>query len=89
MTLLHEEALIKKLMLDELRGGNVNIIRDIYWEDEERVILQTPISVHGREDKLIWRLTANGMFLVKSTHTTTKELKNEKCEEDSNGSKQT
>lgn len=62
MSLLHGEALVKELMMDQARVWNVDLIRNIFLEEEATTIFQKPISEHRRRDKLIWGLMANGMF---------------------------
>lgn len=76
--MLHEDALVKELMLDDLRFWNVELMRNIFWEGEARFILQTPLSEHGREDKLIWGVTINGTFSVRNAYTTSMELRKRK-----------
>lgn len=47
---------------------NEELIKAIFWEEEGKVILIIPLERTCREDKIIWALTKNGLFTVKSAY---------------------
>lgn len=73
INVLSGEAKVKDLM-DE-KGWNSQLIKEIFWEDMSKTILDIPLGIHRREDKLIWSLTDHGRFTVKSVHFATIRVK--------------
>lgn len=65
---LDANALLQKLFIENKDDRNINFVREIFWEDKALSILSIPINHRGGNDKLIWTLSTNGNFLVKSAY---------------------
>lgn len=52
----------------KLKEWNVSLVKDIFWEEEAQTILFIPISARDALDKLIWKLSDDGSFIVKSAY---------------------
>lgn len=50
------------------RGWKSQLIGEIFWDEESHIIMDIPLGVHRRADKLIWALTDHGRFIVKSAY---------------------
>ncbi|KAF5451733.1 hypothetical protein F2P56_026813 [Juglans regia] len=50
------------------------ILQELFSQQEIDDITAIPISLGGREDKLAWQFTANGIYTVKSGYNLSKEL---------------
>lgn len=44
-------------MMEDGNQWNKNLVDEIFWEEEAIIILSTPISQNGGEDKLLCGLT--------------------------------
>lgn len=49
-------------------GGNSSLVKDIFWENESKIILDIPLGMNRREDKIIWAFTKHGKFTMKSAY---------------------
>lgn len=47
---------------------NEGLIKSIFGEEEAKAIFSIPLEKSNREDKLIWTLTKNGIFIIKITY---------------------
>jgi len=59
-------------MVDELidpvtEWWNEELIRDVFWPEDEELILSTPVHVN-LEDTLAWHFDSKGMFSVRSAY---------------------
>ncbi|XP_042972999.1 uncharacterized protein LOC122304801 [Carya illinoinensis] len=66
-TVLSKEARVQEL-IDPSGVWKEELIREIFNEDEAKVICSLPISQSGMPDKQIWGLTKDGIFSVRSAY---------------------
>lgn len=59
---LHEDACVQK----DYRSWNTTLVQNLFWEAQ--TILFIPLIALGRPDKLIWGISENGLFLVRSAY---------------------
>ncbi|XP_042944781.1 uncharacterized protein LOC122278662 [Carya illinoinensis] len=55
---------------------NRSLLREVLSVEEANVVSKIPISLSRSPDQLIWRLTKNGLFTVKSAYHLLGEMKN-------------
>jgi hypothetical protein len=55
----------------------VDLIRAVFGEEETMVIINIPISPMLPRDRLIWRGTENGVFIIRSAYHLGKEIQNQ------------
>lgn len=46
---------------------DVELVKDIFWEEDQRIILAIPVS-EGRENSLAWHYDTKGRFSVRSAY---------------------
>jgi hypothetical protein len=56
------------------KGWNIELIQDVFSEDEARVIVGIPLSSSLPPNRMVWRGTTNGSFTVKSAYHLGKEI---------------
>jgi hypothetical protein len=64
---------------------DVNILDNLFSEEEVIAVKSIPLSSTNQEDILIWKGTANGLFSVKSAYNLAKEMDDRKKAESSRG----
>lgn len=74
---------VSDLILSDSNNWNQQLIKEVFWETEAELILNIPISQTGRKDKLVWYLTNNGLFSVKSAYYTALSITRSKLGEPS------
>ncbi|XP_035547372.1 uncharacterized protein LOC118348908 [Juglans regia] len=67
----------------QLKIWQESLLDELFSIQEREGIKAIPISLGGREDKLIWQFTPNGIYTVKSGYYLGKELEREKIGESS------
>jgi ribonuclease HI len=75
-SLLNPNSTVSSLINEDSKWWKRDLLEKIFTREETSTILSIPISQTNREDKLIWRGTAKGVFLVRSAYHILKE-----CEE--------
>ncbi|XP_042944607.1 uncharacterized protein LOC122278487 [Carya illinoinensis] len=65
------------------RRWNEELLMEMFSEEEIKAITSIPISARGREDRLTWHLTNNGLYSVKSGYHHQKQLEVEELGENS------
>lgn len=84
--ILQEHAMVKKLMDADQRDWNQDLIHKIFNTQEARTICCLPIGRGRAMDKMVWRPTTNGMFIVKFVyHLELNRIKNLNGESSSSG----
>lgn len=73
--ILNAATMVNELMDADGKGWNYKLISEIFWEEECVVISNIPLGKLIQEDKLIWNLTKNGIFFVKSAYFASLKLK--------------
>lgn len=86
--MLHKDARVQELLKANHRDWNINLVQTPFWEDKARIILSMPLSSHGGPYKLIWSLSANGSFSMKSTYNVVLAIKKANAREVSNSANQ-
>lgn len=64
--LLPENATVDELM--DKRGWNIERIKEIFWTEEAKIIMETPLGFSRRQDIFMWSFTENGKSSVKSAY---------------------
>ena len=55
-------------LIDPATGAwDAELVHDIFWEEDARVILSTPVH-SGMENRVAWHFDKKGVFAVKSAH---------------------
>jgi hypothetical protein len=72
--ILTEDARVMELINQDTKWWNSCLIKEIFHEEEARVICTIPLSLVPTKDSLIWRGTSNGVFLVRSAYHMEKDL---------------
>lgn len=62
------DAIVDSLMMDNGTWWNDRLIQAPFWEEEANLIINIPTSQSQGKDKMIWQLTTNGAFSVKSVY---------------------
>lgn len=65
--ILSKHATVKELLTTN-GSWNISLILEIFWDEEGKTIQNIPLRKNIQEDKLIWALTKNGKFTVKSVY---------------------
>ena len=73
-TQLPIEAKVEMLIDKQVKEWNFPIIQSIFHEDEAAIICSLPFSKYGPPDRLIWRVTTTGCFIVQSTYHLEREI---------------
>ena len=47
---------------------NAPLVRQVFMEEEAKLICNIPLSRHQRKDKLIWGVLSSGLFTVRSAY---------------------
>ena len=58
---------VSELMDPATGGWDATLVRDIFWEEDAKVILSIPIHA-GRENRMAWHFDKKGIFSVKSAY---------------------
>jgi hypothetical protein len=58
---------VEELIEPETRSWDVQLVRDVFWEEDAKYILATPTNP-GYEDSLAWHFDRRGVFSVKSAY---------------------
>lgn len=64
---------VQELMHPSRAGWNERLVRQVFAEDDAKVILRTPISALGVTDRLTWHFTKDGQYSVNSGYTVAKK----------------
>ncbi|KAL0331177.1 UNVERIFIED_CONTAM: hypothetical protein Sangu_1663200 [Sesamum angustifolium] len=59
---------VRDLISEDLHDWNVELIRAMFWPEDRDLILQTPLSLVGSVDLLVWHYSKNGIFSVRSAY---------------------
>ncbi|KAK4382091.1 putative mitochondrial protein [Sesamum angolense] len=59
---------VHDLISEDLHDWNVEMIRAMFWPEDRDLILQTPLSLVGSVDLLVWHYSKNGIFSVRSAY---------------------
>ncbi|KAK4387778.1 putative mitochondrial protein [Sesamum angolense] len=59
---------VHDLISEDLHDWNVELIRAMFWPEDRDLILQTPLSLVGSVDLLVWHYSKNGIFSVRSAY---------------------
>ncbi|XP_042990763.1 uncharacterized protein LOC122317788 [Carya illinoinensis] len=62
------EAKVAELIDQDTKAWNVQLIKDIFSEEEAASIQKIPISIYNSPDRIIWRGTNNGLFMIRSAY---------------------
>ncbi|KAG6647478.1 hypothetical protein CIPAW_07G081700 [Carya illinoinensis] len=65
------------------RRWNENMLKQLFLEEEIKAITSIPISSRGREDRLTWSLTSNGLYSINSGYHHQQQLEAEELGENS------
>lgn len=65
---LYPKATVNELINVENCSWKVDLLQDIFSNEEISLITSSPLTLSGREDQLVWSLTKNGNFNVKSVY---------------------
>lgn len=58
---------VEELIEPETGSWDVQLVRDVFWEEDAKYILATPTNP-GYEDSLAWHFDRRGVFSVKSAY---------------------
>ncbi|KAJ1433914.1 Reverse transcriptase zinc-binding domain [Sesbania bispinosa] len=64
----YEDLRVEDLIDSNLACWRTNLIRSVFHPEEAVAILDTPLSSCSRDDELIWKLSRDGKFSVKSAY---------------------
>ncbi|KAL0329501.1 UNVERIFIED_CONTAM: putative mitochondrial protein [Sesamum radiatum] len=59
---------VHDLVSEDLHDWNVELIRAIFWPEDQDLILQTPLSLVSSVDLLVWHYSENGIFSIRSAY---------------------
>lgn len=66
--ILEEGAKVVKLIDQDTKWWIINLIKEVFREEEARVICQIPLSPGRQKNLFIWRGTSNGEFSIRSAY---------------------
>jgi hypothetical protein len=72
--LLQEYSIVAALIDQDLKGLNLDLIKEMFSEDEAKVISNIPLSHLLPHDRMIWRGITNGVFTLHNAYLLGKEL---------------
>ena len=58
----------------DLGGWNMEMVHDLFDEEESKLILGIPLSLMGCKDRIIWHYTKHGGYTVRTGYKVTMEL---------------
>lgn len=70
---LSADACVSVLIDDATHGWNAPLLSDVLWPEEVKSICNLISCPSGQADQLVWRVTKNGVFPVKSAYHLEKE----------------
>jgi hypothetical protein len=82
--ILPKDAKVVELLEEDTNQWNLQLVRNIFSEEEAEIIGNIPVSKYKQKDKLIWLATTNGEFSVRSAYHLEKEIQDRKNGESSN-----
>lgn len=68
MKILGQNAKVNTLIDDHSRVWNKLLVNQIFKPEEAKIICEIPISRYGVDDKMIWRLSQNGVSSIKNAY---------------------
>jgi hypothetical protein len=71
--ILEHDSQVSSLIDNDTNWWDIQLIRDVFNEEDAALICNIPISPQRQEDKLVWVGTRNGEFTVRSTYHIAKE----------------
>lgn len=81
----NEYEFVADLIDTDTKKWKEDALTNLFSPSEAEVIKSIPISLGGREDKIVWHYTTNGAFSVKSAYYLHKDLENKHVGESSSG----
>lgn len=63
-----EEKTVSSLMGTDKRDGDVDLIRDIFDERDQQIILRTELEANGVQDIIYWTQEQSGLYTVRSAY---------------------
>lgn len=81
---LNQDATIRELINHDGKSWDEELIFQVLNEEEARTVCSLPLSKLGSEDKLIWGMSSNGLFSVKSAYYLAVQRKKQMGVEQSN-----
>jgi hypothetical protein len=67
------QSMVSSLINHTSKNWNEDLLKEVFIEEEAKVIANIPLSPLLPEDRLIWRGTASGKFIVRSAYHLGKE----------------
>jgi hypothetical protein len=71
---LNPDPKVCELIDENTKWWNTQLLELLFTEEEIKMIQSIPTSSTNRSDAIIWRGTANGIFLVRSTYYIQQDL---------------
>lgn len=68
VAILQPNATVNELICTETCSWKMDLIQDIFSNEEISLISSIPLTLSGREDQLVWSQTKPGLFNVKSAY---------------------
>lgn len=62
------DMMVNDLILEGYHQWNFSLIKDIFVEEDWKLILSTPLRSSSNADRLIWHYNNNGHFSVRSAY---------------------
>lgn len=66
--ILDKEAIVQELVCEATKGWNIQLVRQIFNEEEATTICKIPLGKFGAADLLVWHIFCNGKFSMKSAY---------------------
>lgn len=77
--------MVTSLINHSSKNWNEDLLKEVFYEEEAKVIANIPLSPLLPEDRMIWCGTASGIFTVRSAYHLGKEEQERRAAQCSNG----
>lgn len=70
-------AKVKSLRISDNGGWDIDMVKDLFSERDQKLVLSVPLSHFEREDEWMWDEGKNGKYSVKSGYKVIRSMKND------------